>query len=118
MFNAKSFLNRGIMVAGSSDCPITFSNPILNMHLAINRETQSGQIINSEERVSIMEALRMFTYNGAYASFDEDRKGSIEVGKLADLAVLSQSLLDTPSENIKDITVDMTVIDGKIVYEK
>ncbi|MDD2215850.1 MAG: amidohydrolase [Eubacteriales bacterium] len=118
MFTAKSFLNRGIMVAGSSDCPITFSNPILNMHLAINRETQTGQVINSEERVSIIEALRMFTYNGAYASFGEDRKGSIEVGKLADLAVLSQSLLDTPPENIKDITVDMTVIDGKIVYEK
>lgn len=118
MFTSKSFFDKGIMVAGSSDCPITFSNPILNMHLAINRETQTGQIINPDERVSIKQALRMFTYNGAYASFDEDTKGSIEVGKLADLVILSGSLLDTPLERITDLTVDMTVIDGKIVYEK
>lgn len=118
MFTCKSFLDRGIMTAGSSDCPITFSNPILNMHLAVNRETQTGQIINPEERISVQQALRMFTYNGAYASFDEDKKGSIETGKLADLAVLSQSLLDVSPDRIKEVTVDMTLIDGRIVYEK
>ncbi len=118
MFANKSFLDRGIPVAGSSDCPITFSNPMLNIHLAVNRETQKGSIINPDERVTVKEALRMFTYNGARASFEEDRKGTIEVGKLADLVVLSQSVLDTPPEELKNITVDMTVIDGRIVYEK
>jgi predicted amidohydrolase YtcJ len=88
------------------------------MHLAINRETQTGQIINSNERISINQALRMFTYNGAYASFDENNKGSIEVGKLADLVILSGSLLETSPDKIKELTVDMTVIDGKIVYER
>ena len=60
----------------------------------------------------------MFTYNGAYASFEEDIKGTIEAGKLADLVILSQSLLDTPADKIKDINVDMTIIDGEIVYER
>ena len=118
MFTNKSYFDRGIIAAGSSDCPITFSNPILNMHLAVNRETQSGQIINPDERVTIKQALRMFTYHGAYASFDEDKKGSIEVGKLADLAVLSDNLLDVPTNKIKNVSVDMTIIDGKIVYER
>ncbi|MBR0598013.1 amidohydrolase [Sinanaerobacter chloroacetimidivorans] len=116
MFTCKSFLTRGIPVAGSSDCPITFSSPILNMHLAVNRATESGQIINLDERISVSEALRMFTYNGAYASFEEDIKGSLEPGKLADLTILSGSLLDTPEKEIKSLKVDMTFIDGELVY--
>lgn len=118
MFTAKSFFDRGIIAAGSSDCPVTFSNPILNMHLAINRETQTGQVINADERVTVEQALRMFTYNGAYASFDEDKKGTIEVGKLADLAVLSGSLYNTHTDKIMDLSVDMTIIDGEIVYQQ
>ncbi|NLY71512.1 MAG: amidohydrolase [Clostridiales bacterium] len=118
MFTNKSFIDKGIIAAGSSDSPITFSNPILNMHLAVNRATQTGNILNENERVTILEALRMFTYNGAYASFEEDIKGTIEAGKLADLVILSQSLLDTPADKIKDINVDMTIIDGEIVYER
>jgi predicted amidohydrolase YtcJ len=118
MFANKSYIEKGIIAAGSSDCPITFSNPLLNIHLAVNRETQKGQIINPDERITTKQALRIFTANGAYASFDEDIKGSIQVGKLADLVVLSESLLDVPPEKIKDISVDMTIIDGKIVYQK
>jgi predicted amidohydrolase YtcJ len=118
MFTAKSFIDKGIIAAGSSDCPVTFSSPILNMHLAVNRETQKGQVINADERVTIEQALRMFTYNGAYASFDENKKGTIEVGKLADLVVLSGSLYNTPIDKIKDLCVDMTFIDGDLVYQR
>ncbi|HML37511.1 MAG TPA: amidohydrolase [Bacillota bacterium] len=118
MFSNGSYFKKGIIAAGSSDCPITFSNPLLNMHLAINRTTQTGQVINPDERVTIEQALRMFTYNGAYASFDEDKKGTIEVGKFADLAVLSGSLYDTAPDKVKDLSVDMTVIDGKIAYQR
>jgi predicted amidohydrolase YtcJ len=117
MFTNKSFIDKDIIAAGSSDSPITFSDPILNMHLAVNRSTQSGNVLNENEKVTVLEALKMFTYNGAYASFEENIKGSIEVGKLADLVILSQSLLDTPSDKIRDINVDMTIIDGDIVYE-
>ncbi len=118
MFSAKCFLDKGVIAAGSSDCPITFSNPILNMHLACNRETQTGQVINSGERIGVMDALRMFTYNGAYASFEEDIKGSLEEGKLADLAVLSRDLTKVKPEELKDVVVDMTIIDGEKVYER
>jgi predicted amidohydrolase YtcJ len=59
----------------------------------------------------------MFTYNGAYASFDEDKKGTIEVGKLADLVVLSENLLRTPKDRIKDMHVDLTMIGGEVVYD-
>lgn len=56
--------------------------------------------------------------HGAYASFDEDKKGSIEVGKLADLVVLSENILDVAQDRMKDVSVEMTIIDGKIVYKK
>jgi len=118
MFTCKTFINEGIIAAGSSDCPVTFSDPLLGMHLAVNRVTQTGQAISQNERVTVKEALRMHTYNGAYASFEENIKGSLEIGKLADMVVLSDSLLKIPSDRIKDIKVDMTVIDGNIVYER
>ncbi len=118
MFAAKSFFDKGILAAGSSDCPITFSNPILNMHLACNRTTQTGQIINEDECIGVMDALRMFTYNGAYASFEEDIKGTLEEGKLADLVVLSRDLTKVNREDLRNVVVDMTFIDGEKVYER
>ncbi len=118
MFTCKSFFDRGIITAGASDCPITFSNPLMGIHLAVNRETQGGQIINPDERITPMQALRMFTINGAYASFEDDIKGSLELGKLADIAVLDSDFLQTAPEKIWDIKVDMTIIDGKIEYER
>jgi hypothetical protein len=65
-----------------------------------------------------MEALRLYTVNSAYQSFDEDRLGSIEVGKLADFVILGSDILTVPTAEIKDITVDATIVDGKIVYER
>ena len=65
-----------------------------------------------------MEALKMFTYNGAYASFEEELKGSLEVGKVADIVILSEDFTRCSDDRIKDIKVDMTMVDGKIVYER
>ena len=118
MFACGAYLKEGILAAGSSDCPVTFSNPILNMHMAVNRQTQSGRVLGPDQRIPLMDALRMFTYNGAYASFDEATRGSLEVGKLADLAVLSAPILDVPEENIRDVRVDMTFIDGERLYTR
>lgn len=118
MFTCKSFLDRGIISAGASDCPITFSDPLMGIHLAVNRETQGGQVINPDERLKPMEALRMFTYNGAYASREEDIKGSIEVGKLADLAVLDGDFTKCAPDKIWDMKVDMTILDGVIEYTR
>lgn len=118
MFTAKSFIDKGIIAAGASDCPITFSNPLMGIHLAVNRKTQGGNIVNPEECISPMDALRMFTWNGAYASFDENIKGSIEVGKLADLVVLDGDFTTVDPEKIWDLKVDTTIIDGVIEYER
>lgn len=117
MFPSQSFIENNVLAAGSSDCPITFSNPFLNMYMAVNRKTQTGQVINEKEGVSVKDALRMFTYNGAYASFEEDKKGSIEKGKLADLVILSDDLYAVDKEKIKDIKAELTMIDGEIVYQ-
>ncbi|MDQ0338689.1 putative amidohydrolase YtcJ [Caldalkalibacillus uzonensis] len=116
MFPARDFIDQGIIAAGSSDCPVTDYNPLMGIFSAVNRVTQSGVKAGENQAVSVMEAIRMYTWNGAYASFDEHIKGSIEPGKLADLVVLHQPILDVPPEEIKDVGVDMTMVDGEIVY--
>jgi predicted amidohydrolase YtcJ len=92
-------------------------NPFLTMYVAVTRRTQSGQAIGPEQAVSRADALRMMTVNAAYLSFDETRKGSIEVGKLGDLVVLSDDYLTCPAERIKDIRAVVTVIGGEMVHD-
>ncbi|PID01477.1 amidohydrolase [Sporosarcina sp. P2] len=118
MFPANDYLEKGIPFAFASDTPVVDHNPLLGIHAAVNRKTISGQDAGIYQRVSVLEAIKAYTYMGAYASFDEKQKGSIEVGKLADLVVLDQSILSVDSESIKDLTVELTMIDGKIAYEK
>jgi len=65
-----------------------------------------------------MEAIKLYTWNGAYASFEEEIKGSIEVGKLADLVILNDSILNVNPNQIKDLKVETTIIDGEILYQK
>lgn len=118
MFPVKSLLENGIKVAGGSDNPVTDFSPLFGIHGLVNRETKNGSIIAPNQKVSLEEAIKIFTINGAYASFEENIKGSIEKGKLADLVVLDQSILNWDLESIKDIKVDMTIIDGKAVFQK
>ena len=110
-------LKAGIVVAGASDSPVSNCNPLIGIHGAVNRLTPSGAVIGEEQKISVMEAIRLYTWNGAYASFEEDQKGSIEVGKLADLIVLNNRILDVTIDSIDQLRVEMTMIDGEIVYE-
>jgi predicted amidohydrolase YtcJ len=73
-------------------------------------------VLNADERLTPLQALRVYTYNGAYASFDEAERGSLEEGKLADLAVLSADILSIPVTSIRDLQVDQTYVDGRLVY--
>ncbi len=118
MFPVRSFIDEGVIAAGGSDSPVTTHNPLMGIHVGVNRESRSGHGVGTNQRISVMEAIKLYTWNGAYASFEEDIKGSIEIGKLADFVILSDSILDVSSKNIKDIQVDMTVIDGEIVYQQ
>lgn len=82
------------------------------------RTNWNGVSVNKGEAISIREAVRMHTLYAAYAGFEETEKGSIEPGKVADLAVLSADLLATPPERLVEIRVDVTVLDGKVAYQR
>ena len=124
MVPAKTAMDMGIVVCAHSDCPVCTpsnpvwpSNPLWGMWCAVNRKTRSGADIGPHEKLTAMEALRAYTINGAYASFEEDIKGSIEPGKLADVVILSDNPLEIDPAEIRNITVEKTLIDGKVVYE-
>jgi predicted amidohydrolase YtcJ len=93
-------------------------DPLLAMQATITRKTYGGQVINPAARISREEALRMTTINPAYLGFEETKKGSIEVGKLADVAILTGDFLTVPEDQIKDLESYVTIVDGKVVYEQ
>jgi predicted amidohydrolase YtcJ len=105
------------MVKFDSYTAINPYNPFLAMWSVITRKTERGTTIVPEEAISREQALKMYTINNAYASFEENLKGSIEPGKLADLVVLSEDYLGCPDDRIKEIRAEMTMVGGEIVYE-
>ncbi len=106
----RSILNEEILVSGGSDTPVTRMNPLGGISACVNHPLK-------EQRIDVYEAIEMFTINGAKIGFEEDEKGSIEAGKLADLVVLSDDPYRVPKEAIGDIKVEMTIVGGKVVYE-
>jgi len=118
MYPARDYIDLEIPAAFASDTPVIVYEPLLGIHTAVNRKTKSGQLVGEKQCINVLEAVKAYTLMGAYASFEEQIKGSIEVGKLADLVVLNESLLTVEKEKIKDVHVDMTMIDGEILFEK
>lgn len=119
MFPLKTYLERNIITAIGSDSPVTHPNPMFGLYGALNRrDIKTGEECGASQKIGVKDIIRMFTYNGAYAAFEENIKGSIEVGKLADIIILSEDILTYSPENIMDVKTDMTIIDGKIVYER
>ena len=108
----KTLMRKGLVVASGSDCPVEPINPLFGVWAAVARK---GFV---EERLTLEEALRTYTFNAAYASFDENRKGTIEVGKFADLTILSDDLAAVSPEKIKDVVVEMVLVNGEIVYSR
>jgi predicted amidohydrolase YtcJ len=118
MFAARTFIDAGVTIAAHSDHPCAPHPPLMALHSLVNRTTRAGKLIGQNQKVGVMEALKLYTINAAYQSFDEDRLGSLETGKLADMVVLGEDLLTIPTEKIIDIPIEMTIIDGKVVYQK
>ncbi|MCG8608239.1 amidohydrolase family protein, partial [bacterium] len=122
----KSIVEGGGFLSFGTDWPGTAAaeypiNPMLGLYAAVTRQTVTGdppQGWFADERISIEEAIKAYTYNTAYANFEEDIKGSIEVGKLADMAVLSQNLLEIEPAQLLETETLYTVVGGKIVYQK
>jgi predicted amidohydrolase YtcJ len=112
----RSATEMGIVVAGNSDSPVSAAEPLLRIQSMVTRETAEGKVYGPEQRVSAETAIRIWTMGGAYASFEEDVKGSIEAGKLADFVVLSQDPTEAPPDSIKDINVERTYVGGKLAF--
>ncbi|MBN2098160.1 MAG: amidohydrolase [Dehalococcoidia bacterium] len=113
-----SLRSAGIRVAGSSDSPVVPFNPLVGICAAVTRKAASGQTLLTHEAISALEALMAYTSDAAYASFEENTKGSISAGMLADLVVLSEDPLAAPPEQIREIEVLATILDGKVVWRK
>jgi predicted amidohydrolase YtcJ len=122
----KSIQSSGAVLSFGTDWPGTSAseypiNPMLGLYAAVTRQTLNGEPAAGwfpAERITIQDAIRAYTYNTAYANFEETSKGSIEVGKLADLTVLTKNLLRIPPKELLATEVVYTIVNGKIVYEK
>ena len=117
-FPHKTYLEKGIISVGNSDWFVTSGNIAQQIYGVVTRTSYTGEVVGAEQAIPVNEALRLYTINGAYASFEENIKGSIEPGKLADMAVLDRDILSIPAEEIKDMQVEMTIVGGDIVFQR
>jgi len=112
----RSPMDHGVFVALSSDIlPI---GPMVGIYAAVTRKGASGAVYAPDERLTMEEAIRGYTRNGAYITFEEDIKGTLEPGKLADMIVLSDDLLTIDPERILDVVVETTIVAGRVVFER
>lgn len=116
-YPSRSFFDLGIIAIGSSDVPVVPADPWINIRSAVTRLTQDGQVMGPDEGVSVDQALQMFTINGAYGTFEEQVKGSLTPGKLADLIVVDQDPHRIDPDKLHTIKNQLTMIGGRIVYE-
>ncbi|MCX6151459.1 MAG: amidohydrolase [Ignavibacteriales bacterium] len=115
----KSFLNAGVKLCFGSDWSVAPLNAILGIYAAVTRRTLDDKNPGGwipEQKISIEDAIKCYTINNAYASFEEKIKGSIEVGKLADFVILNKDILTIDPVMIKTVKVEMTVFDGEIIF--
>jgi len=117
LYRTGTLVKSGLTVGGGSDSPIVPNSPMMGIYGAVTRLTSAGQELNPAEKLTAAEVIKMYTLNAAYASHEENIKGSISPGKLADMVLLSGNPTKVSAEEIKDIKVQMTVIGGKVVWE-
>jgi len=116
----RSLLDAGAKLAFGTDYPVVDFNPFPSIYAAITRCDEDGNPtgVNPEEKITLAETLKAYTYESAYVYGREKELGTLEAGKLADIVVVEQNLFDIPESEIKNCSVEMTIMDGKVVYEK
>lgn len=119
MFAFRWYMDSGLKAAAHSDGPgASPIPPLRGIQGMVTRKTAKGQDYGPSQKVSRMEALKLYTINAAYHSYEENVLGSIEPGKYADMVVLGQDILTVPAETIINIPIDMTFVGGKVIYQK
>jgi predicted amidohydrolase YtcJ len=117
MFALRSFLDAGIPATQASDYPPGPFEPMMALQSEVTRTDMKGQVWGARQKITVEEAIRVGTINGAHASYEENLKGSIEPGKLADLVVLGRDPFTEPSSSLVTIPIERTMTGGKWVYE-
>ena len=120
-YNWKTLLSMGVDIASGSDCPVESFDVMNCLYTAVTSKDLKGKPEGGwmpEQKLSLEEAVYSYTMGGAFTSFEEDIKGSLEEGKLADMVVLSENIFEIPEDNIKDVQIEMTIFNGKKVYER
>jgi predicted amidohydrolase YtcJ len=113
----RKLVDSGAIMGNGTDAPVEDVDPIASYYATVTRKTKDGVVFFPEERLTRMEALRTYTVNNAYAAFEEDEKGSLMKGKLADITVLSKNILTVPEDEIPQAKVMFTIVGGKVEYE-
>ena len=111
-------LDAGARIGNGTDAPVEDVDPIASIHASVTRQPKSGPAFHPEQRMTRMEALRSYTVANAYAAFEEDLKGTLSPGKLADVVVLSKDLATIPDEEIPSTEVLATIVGGRVAYER
>ena len=114
----QKLMKSGAIVSNGTDTPVEDVNPIASYYASVSRKLKDGTVFYPAQRMSREEALRSYTWNGAYAAFEEDHKGSLAPGKLADITVLSKDILTIAEDEIPATQVEYTVVAGKILYRR
>jgi predicted amidohydrolase YtcJ len=114
----QKLLQSGAIVSNGTDAPVEDVSPIASFHASVSRRTADGTVFFGDQRMSRLEALKSYTINGAYAAFQEGSRGSLQVGKYADMVVLSKDILSIPEVEIPLAEIDYTIVGGKIRYKR
>ncbi len=114
----RSFMDAGVPINNGTDVPVEDIDPLASFHSSVTRLTADGSIFYPEQNMTRIEALRSYTINNAYAAFEEQYKGSLEVGKLGDVVVIDRNILTVPDGELADARVDMTIVGGEVRYER
>ena len=118
LYRFKTLSDAGVVIAASSDAPVSAPSPLTSMYAAVTRLAATGEVIGGDERLTAKQALEMHTRNAAYAACIEGEVGTIVPGKRADLAVLSDDPISTATEDLPDVEVTMTITNGKVVWQR
>jgi predicted amidohydrolase YtcJ len=114
----RTFIDKGIVVTNGTDVPVERISPIASFYSSVVRQDKDGNDFYTAQKMTRMEALRSYTLNNAYAAFEEDLKGSLTPGKLADITVLDTDIMTVPDEEIAGARVDLTIVGGEVRFER